>query len=75
NLRNGDDTIDVHGLFVREAIKKVETSLHAAIRNGRKELHVIVGRGLHSRGGVAKLRVEIPKEMERQEGPNSSTHS
>ncbi|KAF7376099.1 Smr domain-containing protein [Mycena sanguinolenta] len=47
--KNGE--IDVHGLFITEAVMKVENALEAAIRNGSKELRVIVGWGRHSRNG------------------------
>lgn len=65
NLHNKDGVIDVHGLFVPEAIKKVEKSLQTAILNGRKDLRVIVGRGLHSQDGRPKLRPAIEREMEK----------
>ncbi|KAJ6609862.1 hypothetical protein B0H10DRAFT_2062759 [Mycena sp. CBHHK59/15] len=55
--------IDVHGLRPREAIHQVETSLYAAFCDGRRELRVIVGRGLHSPAGVPVLRPAIMKEM------------
>ncbi|KAJ7218118.1 hypothetical protein GGX14DRAFT_439904 [Mycena pura] len=65
NLSNKDDVVDVHGLFIHEAVKKVESSLHTAILNGRTGLKVIVGRGLHSKGGRAKLRPAIMEAMQR----------
>ncbi|KAJ7096376.1 hypothetical protein C8R44DRAFT_644060, partial [Mycena epipterygia] len=68
NLSTKDGVIDVHGLFIPEAIKKVETSLQTAIWDGRKDLRVIVGRGLHSRDGP-KLRPAIMKEMQKQSIP------
>ncbi|KAJ7925248.1 hypothetical protein B0H13DRAFT_1600737, partial [Mycena leptocephala] len=61
--------IDVHGLFVAEAVKKVETALQTAIWDRRKELRVIVGRGLHSQGRRPKLRPAIMDEMQRQSIP------
>ncbi|KAJ6593848.1 hypothetical protein B0H19DRAFT_841372, partial [Mycena capillaripes] len=61
--------IDVHGLFVPEAIKKVETAVQTAILNGRKDLRVIVGRGLHSQDRRPKLRPAIIREMEEQSIP------
>jgi hypothetical protein len=65
NLSNNDGIIDVHGLFVAEAVKKVETALQTAIWDRRKELRVIVGRGLHSQGRRPKLRPAIMDEMQR----------
>ncbi|KAJ7703251.1 hypothetical protein B0H17DRAFT_922293 [Mycena rosella] len=69
NLRKKDGEIDVHGLFVPEAIKKVTTALQTAILDGRKDLRVIVGKGLHSKDNRPRLRPEIMKEMERQNIP------
>ncbi|KAF8210176.1 hypothetical protein K438DRAFT_1809119 [Mycena galopus ATCC 62051] len=65
NPFNKDTEIDVHGLFIAEAVKKVETALEAAILNGRRELRVIVGRGRHSKNGP-KLRPAVMGEMQRQ---------
>ncbi|KAJ7262231.1 hypothetical protein B0H12DRAFT_963599, partial [Mycena haematopus] len=63
-----DGEIDVHGLFITEAVKKVETALEAAIWNGRRELRVIVGRGLHSRNGPKVLYAALrsSKQHDRQ---------
>ncbi|KAJ7497242.1 hypothetical protein FB451DRAFT_1017531 [Mycena latifolia] len=69
NLSNQDGVIDVHGLFVPEAIKKVKTALQEAILSDRKDVRVIVGRGLHSQNGRSKLRPAIMMEMERQSIP------
>ncbi|KAJ7462234.1 hypothetical protein B0H11DRAFT_1735388, partial [Mycena galericulata] len=69
NSSNKENVIDVHGLFVPEAIKKVENSLEAAILRGDKELQVIVGRGLHSQDGRPKLRPAITMEMQKQSIP------
>jgi len=69
NLSSKDGIIDVHGLFVAEAIKKVENSLQAAIWDGRKDLRVIVGRGLHSQGRRPKLRPAIMEAMQKQSIP------
>ncbi|KAJ6499355.1 hypothetical protein C8R45DRAFT_113563 [Mycena sanguinolenta] len=60
-----DEEIDVHGLFITEALMKVENALEAAIRNGSKELRVIVGWGRHSRNGP-KLRPAVMGEMHKQ---------
>ncbi|KAJ6586869.1 hypothetical protein DFH09DRAFT_909931, partial [Mycena vulgaris] len=66
NLSRQDGVIDVHGLFIHEAIKKVKAALQTAILDGRKHLHVIVGRGLHSHDGRAKLRPAIMSEMQKE---------
>ncbi|KAF7361940.1 Smr domain-containing protein [Mycena venus] len=66
NLSRKDGEIDVHGLFIAEAVNKVETALEAAILSGRKELRVIVGRGRGSKDGQPKLRPAITREMQKQ---------
>lgn len=43
--------IDLHGLFVNEAIEKLEDRVIYAINNGVHELDVIVGQGHHSEDG------------------------
>ncbi|KAJ7072376.1 hypothetical protein C8F01DRAFT_1243426 [Mycena amicta] len=60
-----DASVDVHGLFIPEAIKMVETALHEALLAGATELKVIVGKGKHSKNGRAKLKPAIMEEMER----------
>lgn len=59
-------TIDVHRLFLAEAIRKTEDALCDAIRERQPELRVIVGRGSHSKGGKAVLRPALKAEMEKQ---------
>lgn len=58
-------TIDVHRLFLAEAIRKTEDALCDAIRERQPELRVIVGRGSHSKGGKAVLRPALKAEMEK----------
>lgn len=59
------DTIDVHGLRPMEALQKTEQALRDLLRNGKSSLRVIVGRGLHSKGGVPVLKNYIIAEMQR----------
>ncbi|KAJ7132803.1 hypothetical protein C8R43DRAFT_895446 [Mycena crocata] len=66
NLSRKIGEIDVHFLFVSEAIKQVEKSLQEAIERGSDRIRVIVGRGLHSHDGRSKLRPAIIAEMQRQ---------
>lgn len=51
--------IDLHGLYVREAIERTDQALEQAKRRGDSEVHLIVGKGLHSQGGAAKLKPAI----------------
>ncbi|KAJ7593879.1 hypothetical protein C8J56DRAFT_925453 [Mycena floridula] len=56
-------TIDVHGLLIPEAIRVVEQEFRQALRNDETQLRVIVGKGNHSKGGVAKLKPAIVEYM------------
>ncbi|KAI9277174.1 hypothetical protein BDA99DRAFT_495070 [Phascolomyces articulosus] len=53
------DEIDLHGLFVKEATEKVDEALRHCQRNGQDHLTIIVGKGLHSPGQIAKLKPAI----------------
>ncbi|KAJ4399156.1 hypothetical protein N0V85_006092 [Neurospora sp. IMI 360204] len=60
------DTIDLHGLYVEEAEDILEARIRDAQARGQTHLHVIVGKGNHSAGGVRKIapRVEqVCREM------------
>lgn len=54
----GITTIDLHRLFVNEAMDKLAERIHSAKSVGEHELVVITGRGLHSKTG-AKLKPEV----------------
>ncbi|KAK0184894.1 hypothetical protein F5146DRAFT_1006309 [Armillaria mellea] len=55
--------IDLHGLYVKEAIAYTDTALEEAKLRGDSELRLIVGKGSHSEGGVAKVRLAIEELM------------
>ena len=79
--------IDLHGLYVKEAITYTDRSIQEARSRGDSEIHFIVGmaslvtghkpldvdtlylsllgKGLHSKGGVAKLKPAIEELMEK----------
>ncbi|KAH8990462.1 hypothetical protein EDB92DRAFT_745659 [Lactarius akahatsu] len=48
--------IDLHGLYVAEAIQVAKDQLQTAGLRGDKVVRLIVGKGLHSDGGEAKIR-------------------
>lgn len=48
--------LDLHGLRVKEAVEAVEKALVRGRTAGQSRLVLVVGRGLHSAGGMAKLR-------------------
>ncbi|SJL10240.1 uncharacterized protein ARMOST_13624 [Armillaria ostoyae] len=55
--------IDLHGLYVKEAITYTDAALEEAKLRGDSEIRLIVGKGSHSEGGEAKLRPAIMKLM------------
>ncbi|KAK0212950.1 cytoplasmic protein [Desarmillaria ectypa] len=59
--------IDLHGLYVKEAIARTDIALEEAKRRGNSEMRLIVGKGLHSRGGTAKIRPAIEKLMRKHQ--------
>ncbi|ODV81143.1 DUF1771-domain-containing protein [Suhomyces tanzawaensis NRRL Y-17324] len=59
NADSAADEIDLHGLYVKEAEFILQNRLAAAIRTNQSHLRVIVGKGLHSQNGIAKLKPAI----------------
>lgn len=59
NQGRASNEIDLHGLYVKEASQKVEEAIQQCQRNGEDHLVIIVGKGLHSPGQIAKLKPAI----------------
>lgn len=59
NADSAGDEIDLHGLYVKEAEWILQKRIGECIRTGQSHLKVIVGKGLHSQNGVAKLKPAI----------------
>lgn len=57
--RVDDDTIDLHGQFAEEAEDILEARIRDAKARGQTHLHVIVGKGNHSAGGVQKIKPRV----------------
>lgn len=66
------DTIDLHGLFVEEAEDVLEERIKAARGRGETHLHVIVGKGIHSKGHVQKIKPRV-EQVCRELGLNYRT--
>ncbi|KIJ67813.1 hypothetical protein HYDPIDRAFT_107316 [Hydnomerulius pinastri MD-312] len=58
--------IDLHGLYVKEAISYSEKSIQEAQKRGDSEIRLIVGQGTHSDGGVSKLKPAIEEDLTRR---------
>jgi hypothetical protein len=56
--------IDLHGLYVTEAIERVNRHLEKCRDAGVETTIIITGRGLHSQGGVAKIKPEVEKWLQ-----------
>ena len=55
------DTIDLHGQFVEEAEDILEARIRDARAREQAHLHVIVGKGNNSTGGVQKLKPRVER--------------
>ncbi|KAI4528627.1 DUF1771-domain-containing protein [Schizophyllum commune Loenen D] len=55
--------VDLHGLYVKEAVERTEVAIEDAKRRGDREIHLIVGKGLHSNGKAAKIKPAIEQLM------------
>lgn len=64
NADSEADEIDLHGLFVREAIEYLEKRIGAALQRKESHLDVIVGKGLHSEHG-AKIKPAVEEMCEK----------
>lgn len=61
----GIDTIDLHGLHVKEATDRVIERLELCKKRGQRRLVVVVGRGNHSLNGIAKLKPAMAELIDR----------
>ncbi|GJE90123.1 hypothetical protein PsYK624_062460 [Phanerochaete sordida] len=63
NRKSGE--VEVHGLYVKEAIKYTKLAVEEAKARGDSKLRIIVGKGLHSEGGAAKIKPAIHGLMQK----------
>ncbi|KAF8200863.1 hypothetical protein BJ912DRAFT_947450 [Pholiota molesta] len=69
--------IDLHGLYVKEAISRADQAIQSAKLRGESQLNLIVGKGLHSSGGIAKIKPAIDDLIQKHQltaelDPNNS---
>ncbi|RDB16984.1 hypothetical protein Hypma_002677 [Hypsizygus marmoreus] len=57
--------IDLHGLYVKEAIARTDEAIQEAKERGDSELHLIVGKGLHSNNGSGKIKPAVEELMQK----------
>ncbi|KAI0268665.1 hypothetical protein BC834DRAFT_866660 [Gloeopeniophorella convolvens] len=65
NLDSKPGEIDLHGLYVKEAIAHTDRSIVEARSRGDREIHLIVGKGLHSQNHAAKLKPAIEELIQK----------
>jgi DNA-nicking Smr family endonuclease len=63
NTDSSAGEVDLHGLYVKEAVEKAEQAIAERQRRGDRTVHFIVGKGNHSVGHVAKIRPAIEDLM------------
>jgi DNA-nicking Smr family endonuclease len=63
-----EDAIDLHGLTVEQALRRVAQELHAARVRGRKRLLVVTGAGWGNKDQKAVLRPRIEAWLRGPEG-------
>lgn len=56
-----DDEIDLHGQFVEEAERILETRIRADRNRGATHLYAIVGKGNHSADGVQRIKPAVER--------------
>ncbi|KAI0276595.1 hypothetical protein BGY98DRAFT_919242 [Russula aff. rugulosa BPL654] len=56
-----DGMIDLHGLYVEEALEYANKEFQSALLRNNKVVRFIVGKGLHAKNGKAKIRPALEK--------------
>ncbi|KAH7926704.1 DUF1771-domain-containing protein [Leucogyrophana mollusca] len=61
--------VDLHGLYVKEAIAFSDKAIKEARQRGDSKIRLIVGKGLHSDGHVAKIKPALEELMRQHQVP------
>ncbi|WFD34485.1 Putative ATP-dependent helicase IRC3 [Malassezia cuniculi] len=61
NADSPPGTIDLHGLYVKEAIAKAEQVLQQARAQNYPQLRIIVGKGIHSKDHVSHIKPAVER--------------
>ncbi|KAI6161069.1 hypothetical protein EDD17DRAFT_717036 [Pisolithus thermaeus] len=69
NLVSKPGEVDLHGLYVKEAVMYAEDAIEKAQSRGDLEMRLLVGKGLHSDGQVAKIKPALEELMKRRSLP------
>lgn len=65
NTDSGPGEVDLHGLYVKEAIRFTDKSITEARARGDSQIRFIVGKGLHSANHVAKIKPAIEELIQK----------
>lgn len=66
NKRRRSNTVDLHGLYVAEALEYAQRAIGAARESGQATLSLIVGQGQHSENGVAKIKPALEEWLQKR---------
>ncbi|KAH7888649.1 DUF1771-domain-containing protein [Phlebopus sp. FC_14] len=69
NLDSQPGDVDLHGLYVKEAVLYSEKAIQEARGRGDSEIRLIVGKGLHSDGHIAKIKPALEDLMKKHNLP------
>jgi DNA-nicking Smr family endonuclease len=58
--------VDLHGLYVQEALSRVESHIAACRNAGIKSTVVVTGRGNRSRDGLAKIKPAVETFLKKE---------
>jgi len=67
NKDSNPGEIDLHGLYVKEAIAYTDNAIEQAKLRGDSDIRLIVGKGLHSTGSHAKIKPAIEELMQKHQ--------
>jgi hypothetical protein len=57
------EEVDLHGLYVKEAVSYAQLAILKALVRGEREVHLVVGRGFFSEDGLPRLRPAVAELM------------
>lgn len=70
NADSSSNEIDLHGLYTKEAVWILQKRIAAAVSARESVLKVIVGKGLHSANGIAKIKPAVEDLCQQANLPN-----
>ncbi|KAH7916508.1 DUF1771-domain-containing protein [Hygrophoropsis aurantiaca] len=65
NAKRKSTDVDLHGLYVNEAVEQSLKAIGKAKFNGSEKVRLIVGKGLGSDGGIPKIKPAVTKALQK----------